>query len=190
MAHGEFRLFQAHNLKRDAKTEIDCKKNQKDLRDLTDARIRSAFRRPLSPLCPLSPYASSGTSSGRRGAFGATKMQYLCQKETHGIRLYQRISRFLINNLKHRHSGFFAAVDLHRRMALDKAKKTGIQIQPATMNTHLPFLKNTDYVGCSSHAASEDRFRSFRGLAHPSIYALFLPRKTGMTRCFWVFELN
>jgi len=68
-------------------------------------------------------------------------MQYLSQKETHEIRLYQRIFRFIINNLKQRHSGFFAVFGQHRRTALDNAKKTGIQIRPAAMNAHFPSQK-------------------------------------------------
>ena len=86
----------------------------------------------------LSAYASSGTSPGRRGAFGATETQYLSQKETHEIHPYQRISRFIINNLKQRHSGFFAVFGQHRRTVLYNAKKTGIQIRPAAMNVHFP----------------------------------------------------
>ena len=142
------------------------------------------------PYGPISYYASSGTSPGRRGAFGATETQYLSQKETHETHPYQRIFRFIINNLKQRHSGFFAVFGQHRRTVLYNAKKTGIQIRPAAMNAHFPFYKNTSDRGCSSRTASKDRFRSFRGLAHPSIYALSPPRKTGMTRCFWVFETN
>ena len=53
-----------------------------------------------------------------------------------------------------------------------------------------PCSKNTVNTDCSSIAALKDRFRSFRGLAHPSIHVFFPPRKTGMTRCFWVFETN
>jgi len=63
-------------------------------------------------------------------------MKYLSQKETHELRPYQRIYRFIINNLKQRHSVFFASFDPHRRTALDEAKKTGIQIRPAALNAH------------------------------------------------------
>ena len=89
----------------------------------------------------LSAYASSRISPGRRGAFGAIKMQYLSQKETHEIRPYQSILRFIINNLKQRHSGFFAVFGLHRRTVLYNAKKTGIQIRPAAMNAISHFIK-------------------------------------------------
>jgi len=65
-------------------------------------------------------------------------MQYRSQKETHEIRLYQRISPFIINDLKHRHSGFFAITGSGRRTVLENAKKTGIQVRPAAMNTMLP----------------------------------------------------
>ena len=136
----------------------------------------------------LSAYASSRISPGRRGAFGATETQYLSQKETHETHPYQRIFLFIINNLKQRHSGFFAVFGLHRRTVLYNAKKTGIQIRPAAMNAISHLKKNTSDTGRSSRAASKDRFRSFRGLAHSSIHASFPPRKTGMTRCFWVFE--
>ena len=47
----------------------------------------------------------------------------------------------IINNPKHCHSGFFAISGLDRRTVLYNAKKTGIQIQPAVTNAHLPFLK-------------------------------------------------
>jgi len=86
-------------------------------------------------------YPSPRTSPGRSDAFSIIKMQYLSQKETHEIRLYQRIFRFIINNLKQRHSGFFAVFGQHRRTALDNAKKTGIQIRPAAMNAHFPSQK-------------------------------------------------
>ena len=86
-------------------------------------------------------YASSGTSPGRSGAFGATETQYLSQKETHETHPYQRIFLFIINNLKQRHSGFFAVFGLHRRTVLYNAKKTGIQIRPAAMNAHFPSYK-------------------------------------------------
>ena len=86
----------------------------------------------------ISYYASSGTSPGRSGAFGATKTQYLSQKETHEAHPYQRIFRFIINNLMQRHSVFFAVFGQHRRTVLYNAKKTGIQIRPAAMNAHFP----------------------------------------------------
>ena len=89
----------------------------------------------------LSAYASSGTSPGRSGAFGATETQYLSQKETHETHPYQRIFLFIINNLKQRHSGFFAVFGLHRRTVLYNAKKTGIQIRPAAMNAISHFIK-------------------------------------------------
>jgi len=76
------------------------------------------------------------TSPGRSGAFGATETQYPSQKETHETYPYQRIFRFIINNLKQRHSGFFAVFGQHRRTLLYNAKKTGIQIRPAAMNAH------------------------------------------------------
>jgi hypothetical protein len=90
------------------------------------------------PYRPTRHYTSSGTSPGKSGAIGATETQYLSQKETREIHPYQRIFHFIKNNLKQRHSGFFAVVGLHRRTVLYNAKKAGIQIRPAAMNAHFP----------------------------------------------------
>ena len=54
----------------------------------------------------------------------------------------------------------------------------------------VPFSKHKTNAGCSSTTASGTGFRSFRGVAHPSIYVHFPPRKTGMTRSLWILEPN
>jgi len=53
-----------------------------------------------------------------------------------------------------------------------------------------PFSKNTTNASNPASTASGTGFRSFRGLAPAPQHVLFPPRKTGMTRCFWILELN
>ncbi|OQB38854.1 MAG: hypothetical protein BWY09_01229 [Candidatus Hydrogenedentes bacterium ADurb.Bin179] len=85
-------------------------------------------------------------------------------------------SSFITNNANHCHSGFFAKVDLGRSTVLDNAKKTGIQIRPAVMNTQVPSRK-AQRMRPIPHPRPQELDSGLFAAWHPLRYTSFFHRE-------------